>query len=1201
MRTKLLATLFSLVLICACVAGMMMLSAQAEGTTYEWVVNGQTTDTTDSNPNKWSFSSIDKAIQYAKSQTAFTWEKDDQLIIHIAAKDTAAATASTRLLFNTKSVFRTDHTLLPITIDGDDPATASVERNGFALNGTGYINTSDNKNYGVACGNSYCFKGMDLNWGANTINFRAGAGQVTFDDVTFGGDKIQLSADATSSAMFGDWTANNFNAMKNSEGVYEITITLKNLTYTGSATNLVSARNWSSGFTVSSASFSVANTRSKLVIGSGAKVSNVSIVATAVTEPVASDAYCLSIEGGTVTTVYGVRSTSTAYGNIITKISSGTVTNFCPGPNTGTLHGNVTNTVTGGSVTGKYRGGSISTGTINGDITNYAYGGTLAECRFGSENGVINGDVINYLGTADKSKTFNSSGFVGGNHSGGAINGDIINHMYSAKLTATYYCGSRMGLVENVVNYFYDGFDASTVANAYCGGNSASNGGAIKYSITNNFKGGSFGSHLYCGSANTAWATLESNEKAPEYRIVNNVEGGTFYRLYCAGNGKGVTDGAVQNNFSGKIKANVAICGGCDNTSSITVKEIENHFAAEFTGAATVYGGSMNGAVGTITNTFDGPSFATTVYGGSNTGVVEFISNTVNSGIFDGTYFVCGNNQATFATVTGDTAATVRIANDINGGTFKRVVGGSFNADVNGSILSDYDTAITAKVAVYAGNASGGDIIGTVTNNINGIASVDGKSTIRVFYGGNNNGGGIIGAIVNNFKGGSLRSVYGGCNYEGKPESITNTVTGGVFGCEYAFEEDNETVYFTGGNRVADLTCDVNTTVKGGTLINVLAGTLSGNDSGKVKLTLAPEGALAILGKAYGITGAVSDEANPIGIGRDSYLSFADARDSEAIFVQQQEAWDEDCYVSLPASQSTIGWSNAEGVTGAPVSTVRGENTYLMYGNPAMIDAVSLVLTDRIAIKAYFEKDAVSDELSYSFTILAGTVFAEGTKADLTLEGEYYTVILPAIGLADFEKPFLLSGTSIQTVDMSVISLADLGAAYYAAKDAKAEKLFQSIADLGRSANGTEPVYNLTAEAVSYTPSGATVKGGTDEVEVKSVALLMSNAVGISLRGTAASAEPSLDVFVNGQKVTDFCGISVSEEKNSDEKYEFSADLYISVSAMSKELKIEMKSGDGSETYLETYLRTDDIAKKIGSDLAEDLLIYIQAATAYKA
>ena len=68
-----------------------------------------------------------------------------------------------------------------------------------------------------------------------------------------------------------------------------------------------------------------------------------------------------------------------------------------------------------------------------------------------------------------------------------------------------------------------------------------------------------------------------------------------------------------------------------------------------------------------------------------------------------------------------------------------------------------------------------------------------------------------------------------------------------------------------------------------------------------------------------------------------------------------------------------------------------------------------------------------------------------------------------------------------------------------------------------------------TAEAVSYTPSGTTVKGGTDEVEVKSVALLMSNAVGISLRGTAASAEPSLDVFVNGQKVTDFCGISVSE------------------------------------------------------------------------
>ncbi len=1207
MRTKLWSTLLALVLLCACVVCVLILGAQAEeGTTYEWVVNGEATDTTSSDPNEWTFVSIDKAIQYAKSQTAFTWEKDDQLIVHIAAKDTTAATATTRLLFNAGSVFRADNTLLPITIDGDDPDTATVERNGFALNGSGFVNTSDNnKNYGVACGNSYYFKGMDLNWGATSFNFRAGCGHVTFDDVTFGGTSMQLSADATSSAIFSGWTTDNFNAMKNSEGVYEITLTLKNLTYTASATNLVSARNWSSGFTVSAASFGVADTRSKLVIGTGATVSNVSIAVTSVSQGVASDAYCLDVEGGTITTVYGVRASSNVYGDIITRISSGTVTNFCPGSNSGTLHGNVTNTVTGGSVTGKYRGGSIANGTINGNITNYIYGGSLTECRFGSESGVINGDVTNYLGTQDKTKTPNISGFVGGNHKDGAINGDIINHLYSAKVTASYYCGPRMGLAENVINYFYDGFDASSVVNAYCGGNSAS--GSIKYSIINNFKGGKFGSHLYCGSLSTVWAALGENETAPEYRIINNVEGGSFYRLYCAGNGAGVTDGAVQNNFSGDIKVNVAICGG-HAVEGATVNAIENNYAANFTGSGAVYGGSLSGIVGTITNTYTGGSFATTTYAGSDVGTVKSIQNTVNGGSFEGTYFVCGNNKATFATAAGDTADTVRIQNDINGGTFKRIVGGSYNADVNGSIKSTYDTAIVATTAVYAGNASGGSIIGTVTNTLDGTVPADGKATIKVFYGGNNNGGGTIGAIVNNFKGGALRAVYGGCNYEGKPVSITNTVSGGVFGCEFFQKlEEDEAVYFCGGNRVADLACDVTTTLKSGTLVNVYAGTLLGNDSGNVKLILAPQGELTVLGKAFGITGVTSDANAPIFIGKDSYLSVTASDPSNTIYVCQTQCWDADRYVFVSGTENSINWKNVDGVTGTPAEKIVGGNTVLYYGNAASVDSVSLILTDRIAIKAYFAKDRVGDNFTYSFTGLLGDVLVSGTKEDLTAEGEYYYVVLPAIGLAEFEKPFLLCGNGLETCQMSIVDLADLGAAYYETKDTKSANLFKSIADLGRSANAGDTRYNMTPETVTYTPAEATVKTGTDVLDVQSMTLVMSNAVGISLKGEASAADTVIDVFVNGKKVTELCTVTVAQEKNANEKYDVSVDLYLNVASMSKELKIELKSGDESTTYLAMYTRADAIAQTIANNLAdkkalaEDLLVYIQAVDAYKA
>jgi len=219
-------------------------------------------------------------------------------------------------------------------------------------------------------------------------------------------------------------------------------------------------------------------------------------------------------------------------------------------------------------------------------------------------------------------------------------------------------------------------------------------------------------------------------------------------------------------------------------------------------------------------------------------------------------------------------------------------------------------------------------------------------------------------------------------------------------------------------------------------------------------------------------------------------------------------------------------------------------------------------------------------------------------------EGDYYYTILPAIGLSEFDKPFLLSGNYLRTIEMSVEGLADLGAAYYSGKDAKAEKLFQSIADLSRTANGGKARYGLTPEAVTYTPTATAVKGNTDVLDIQSVTLMMSNAVGLSFRGVAAAPDTVINVYADGQKVTDFCGITVSEEKNATETYDVSVDLYLNVAAMSREIKIELVNADGSASYLTVYTRADYLAHLIAGQpeakkAAQDLLSYIQAVDAY--
>ena len=1244
MRTKLLTTLLALVLLCACVAGVLMLSAQAAGTDYVWSVDGVGTA-------EDSYLDINKAIAAAYSKK--DWEAGDTLTIQITASNTAAADATGRLLFGKYSIFRADNTLLPITIDG------GANRYGFGLNGTGYKD-----GHGISCTNDYTFTNMDLNWGSVETNFRAGCGQVTFDNVSFGAEaKMKFSADCSSRVIFDTWTEDRFNAMADANGIYTTTLSFYNTTY-NAADNVVSARQIAGSYTTTDNNDGLtkkaSDTRNKLVLGEGAVVGKVTVVNNKIVSTVPSDAYVLEVlDGATVTTINGCYD-DIVYGNVINNISGGTITAFYGAGQKTTLYGNVTNNYTGGKIT-TYRGGSYQ-GTINGNVTN----------NFGTEDG---------------SKTPEIAGFVGGNHESGAINGTITNNYYSIRMRGVMYGGNRKGDVRKIVNNFYDGFDLTrSDANIqYCGSNST---GKVFNCIENNFYGGTFtntnasSQDFYCGNA--ANATFGTPTETITYRIKNTFKGGTFtgYRLIAGCNNASLasdsygienvfendTDGSyltpntafyatksqnlskVKNTFKGTLKKTIC-CGsnsgtvgsitneflaGCNQSSYIyagnnssgkvdsIVNKLEGGKIAHFYGAgrAGTVGSVVNtvgsaqtagpeitnfiggastasGVVGTISNTIYSGTFTAKACGGSNDGTVEKVNNTVSGGNFTCSYYICGNYNATFTAK--EDKSTVRIENNVTGGEFLRLVGGSYSADVDGSVKSTYDTAIVATTAVYAGNASGGDIAGSVNNTINGTVT-DGKATIKVFYGGNNNGDGTIGDIVNTINGGQIRAFYGGCNYEGKPASITNVVNGGLFGCEFFQKlEEEETAYFCGGNRVADLSCDVDTILKNGTFINIYAGTLMGNDSGNVTMTLAPEGELTILGKAYGLTGATSGPQKPIFIGRDTYLSFASFTMSDYVYVRQTEGWDFDRYVVIPFAETDIGWSNAEGVTGAADAKLVGDEFVLSVGNATPIDSVSLILTDRIAIKLYFARGRVFDTFTYSFTGLRGEPLASGTVEDLVQEGDYYSLVLPAIGLSEFEKPFLLSGNSIQTTDLSIVDIADMGATYYSGKNAKYEKLFQSIADLGRSANAGTPEYGLTPEEVIYTPSQQTVKAGTEEVDVQTLTLVMSNAAGLTFKGMAAAPDAEIKVFIGGVDATELCRVTVATSKNASGKYDVTVELFLHVFAMSKELKIELKNGDESVTYLAMHTRADYIAQKIATPLAKDLLVYIQAVDAYKA
>ena len=110
--------------------------------------------------------------------------------------------------------------------------------------------------------------------------------------------------------------------------------------------------------------------------------------------------------------------------------------------------------------------------------------------------------------------------------------------------------------------------------------------------------------------------------------------------------------------------------------------------------------------------------------------------------------------------------------------------------------------------------------------------------------------------------------------------------------------------------------------------------------------------------------------------------------------------------------------------------------------------------------------------------------------------------------------------------------------------------------------------------------------------------LVMSNAVGIRIYGTAAEAiEDTLTITVNGVDVTEKAVINAGANAG-----EYTIDLYVNAKNMSDELNIVIT--EGTKTCLTLTDRVDAIAASYSEThenykLAQQLLVYIQAAVEY--
>ncbi len=1176
-NTRLWTVLFAAALLCACLAGVLFMGASAADEAVEWSVG------TDGD-----YATVEAALAAAEERD---WAQDEKLVLNLTGSHTA--TVVDGVLFGQKTIWR--------RLDADGNATVYGNKLPITIKGGGMdIATSATV---AACANDYTFDGVTLNWANNTLRFFAGCGQITLKDSALGSvpskwttRKFYIFGDNNTANVYEGWTEADLDAvMQVEEGDDKATlttsITLDNTSYPGLGGGGYFPRMGAKGSTtawtatIGTKTLKPSDTKAAFIFGNGATVGRVGGIVTEGEGTWVDEAIIKMLPGGIanaggIVGDSGSQSTGNDFGTDVEENYEGDISVYL-------LSGTITGTSTVGfrALTSSSLKGNVY---VEADDITMTYTTSaepskiLFQLCYGACN--VDGDIIANIKGGEYSDVY---GGVGGggtctgklelNISGGTMGGVYANQGHKVKevtntitggTITTFYGKNNNGSetnikeIKKVTNIIKDdgildanGKDGPTITNFYGGGNRY---GATDFEIENEVSGSATITNFYGGMVQSA------SYINPVKTVTNTIDLSK--------------DGSIAVFYGGS--------GGTATKNGTTVGTVKNIIK---NGKIDCFrGGSTVGPVSNIINEISGGTFLYTFSGGSGD-TIEKIKNEISGGAFNGIKgdsSSSNNHYSAFLGVYGTTTGSVTggIENIITGGTFKAYsFGGSYEKTISNSDGPAIKNDIRGGTfhGFWCANSGGNDrITGEILNEISG---------------GNFEGYVTGGALYNKSFGGGNRNRGNG------NASITNRISGGTFAHNVCFADYPHGTTYNG----TGLTGEVNTTISGG----VFNGKIYTNTFEGTEVNLFPTATLTIAteeGKALEIYGEISDctsfktETESVKIGEKTYINAKSVVGT--VKLHQTEGWLSNEYFVAPAG-TEFSVTAENGIFGSYEEKIETDAVILRGVDMTRVYGASLILDERLNVRILIDSEGMETNKDY-FTFAASI-----NGENLSVEAEEYTYegvtydsyIIKALTLAQFTETVKVVGDTFADFAFSVVSLAESGAEN-SADGSAAEKLFQSIANLGTYVNDSEAElkYALDVLDVPAHNNDASRTEGVTDVVLTTKTLIMSNAVGIRLAGTGAVDATTVKVYVNELDVTELCAFAAEEGT-------FTIDLYVNAARLTSNLKVKVTNvpaeGEAEIVYLEYTERMDAFAKAVwdaGHESAKHCLIFIQAVEAYK-
>ena len=950
--------------------------------------------------------------------------------------------------------------------------------------------------------------------------------------------------------------------------------------------------------------------------------------------------------------------------NIENTITGGTFAKRVYGGGWGSnVTGNIVNSIEGGSF-GSYYGGiyyayynySKSTNSSTGKISETCnmIGKSSETLTAQDKNGAdytythykpetspyylkgVEGKVINYIGKTDEKGPSFSEPYFGGSLGSTRkfVNNEVVeNNIYSGTWNSNFYGGGDSTYVklDSVTNNVKGGTfnklfiggsytsEIGTLTNNIEGGTfngyffGGSRRGNITGDVINNIKGGTWNSYFFGGSdQNSNAATAATGENGPiTYTIggsiKNTITGGTF-KTAASGAGFGTITGNVENTIKGNpeiefgyygVQATLMDTVVEGNVLNLITKD-ENGVAPTFPKKNQAIDYVFDNADHTYVYTTDGSNIGFAATGASGTiytdstkaekvggdssftTVKGYVETIVEAGTFNGHYYLGGGVE-----IAGENADGYGAINIVRGDpvfnyvwaggcvsstreaaykTYNEINGGTFN-----DTFSSYNR--TATAGTYA---NGCEVVTLIKN-----------------------------GTFNDYVTLAAPWTDGQANQHQRTAPYTLTIEGGTFNADvYGLSYRNSQTIV--GPFLADggaLTINVN----GGTFTkNIYAAGQPYTADKFVEnavINIEPtKGDVTILGT---VAGRFDKEIVNLKGGDYKLILGADAKIEATsatgdVKIGQAETWKKQTYVTLPEGNDAVVT-----VTGTHCLD-KIETSVVAVKGGVQLAGATMILTDRVAVRALFDKTAVDSIDDFTFTFTMGEeILASGNKESLeSYNDDYYCIVLAKIGANDFTSNVTFTGSElVWDYTFSIKGLAELAEDAWADNEkgvalAKAMQNFATIVN-----NPTAELPHTLAPDMSLV-EGFEAKGTIDETtdfQVSGKGLIMGNAVGIRIYGTADS-DVTNDYFtikVNGVDVTDKALIAAGANAG-----EYTVDLYVNAKNMSSKLKIEIIEKATEKVCLELTDRVDAIAASYPSThknyaLVQQLLVYIQAAVAY--